>query len=154
MHTGWGNSWLQARTRQGIYGRVNTWANSPNERYLSGVSPVITDTYKGMQTLCAPKFSKLLPQVGLALHAVGDAALDFALDILEEAQERYGKPLVPNRVEHGVVVRTKHFARRCRAEYHLYLSNRASSTTLVKVYVSPSEKPEPNCPFLLVVNLN
>jgi predicted amidohydrolase YtcJ len=41
----------------------------------------------------------------LALHAVGDAALDLALDIIEEATTRLGAPRVPNRVEHGTVVR-------------------------------------------------
>lgn len=47
----------------------------------------------------------------LALHAVGDAALDLALDVIEEAQRRYGRPPVPNRVEHGAVVRDEQVAR-------------------------------------------
>lgn len=41
----------------------------------------------------------------LALHAVGDAALDLALDVIAEAQRRHGVRSVPNRVEHGAVVR-------------------------------------------------
>lgn len=47
----------------------------------------------------------------LALHAVGDAALDLALDIIGEAQSRYGRPRVPNRVEHGAVVRPEQVER-------------------------------------------
>lgn len=41
----------------------------------------------------------------LALHAVGDAALDTALDLIEEARNRFGAPALPNRIEHGLVVR-------------------------------------------------
>ncbi len=41
----------------------------------------------------------------LALHAVGDSALDFALSTIEEAVGMYGRRAVPNRVEHGAVVR-------------------------------------------------
>ncbi|MFJ4229175.1 amidohydrolase [Paenarthrobacter nicotinovorans] len=41
----------------------------------------------------------------LALHAVGDAALDFALDVIEEGIARHGHYAVPNRVEHGILVR-------------------------------------------------
>ncbi|SDR97056.1 amidohydrolase [Agrococcus carbonis] len=47
----------------------------------------------------------------LALHAVGDAALDFALDAIEEATRRHGRPPVPNRVEHGMVVRPEQLER-------------------------------------------
>jgi predicted amidohydrolase YtcJ len=47
----------------------------------------------------------------LALHAVGDAALDVALDIIEEAITRHGRRRVPNRVEHGTVVRPDQVAR-------------------------------------------
>lgn len=41
----------------------------------------------------------------VALHAVGDAALDLALDLLQEAVRRHGTPPIPHRVEHGIVVR-------------------------------------------------
>ncbi|MCK6095105.1 amidohydrolase [Micrococcus sp. EYE_162] len=41
----------------------------------------------------------------LAMHAIGDAALDFSLDVIEEARERFGRPAMPHRVEHGGVVR-------------------------------------------------
>jgi predicted amidohydrolase YtcJ len=50
----------------------------------------------------------------LALHAVGDAALDLALDIIEEAQASYGSRRVPNRVEHGTVVRPDQVGRLAR----------------------------------------
>jgi predicted amidohydrolase YtcJ len=47
----------------------------------------------------------------LALHAVGDAALDLALNLIEEAVARHGARRVPNRVEHGTVVRPDQVAR-------------------------------------------
>ncbi|MDF0532342.1 amidohydrolase [Tsukamurella sp. 8F] len=47
----------------------------------------------------------------LALHAVGDAALDLALDTLEEAVRKHGSRRVPNRVEHGIAVRPDQLAR-------------------------------------------
>lgn len=36
----------------------------------------------------------------LALHAIGDAAIDVALDIIDECQQTYGRRTVPNRIEH------------------------------------------------------
>lgn len=36
----------------------------------------------------------------LALHAIGDAAIDLALDLIEEAAETYGARAVPCRIEH------------------------------------------------------
>lgn len=41
----------------------------------------------------------------LALHALGDAAVDFAIETIEEAQLSYGRPRIPHRIEHGGVVR-------------------------------------------------
>ncbi len=41
----------------------------------------------------------------LALHAIGDRAVDFAIETIAEAQARHGSPSIPNRVEHGGVVR-------------------------------------------------
>ncbi|WP_336659915.1 amidohydrolase [Leucobacter sp. USHLN153] len=41
----------------------------------------------------------------LALHAIGDAAIDLALDLIEEAQDRYGRRDVPCRVEHFGIAR-------------------------------------------------
>ena len=47
----------------------------------------------------------------LALHAIGDAAVDLALDIIEEATEKYGAPEMPHRIEHGGVVRADQIER-------------------------------------------
>ncbi|MDE8588303.1 amidohydrolase [Arthrobacter sp. NQ4] len=41
----------------------------------------------------------------IAMHAIGDHAIDHAIDIITEAQETFGINLQPNRIEHGGVVR-------------------------------------------------
>ncbi|MET3812317.1 amidohydrolase [Arthrobacter sp. UYEF3] len=41
----------------------------------------------------------------LAMHAIGDHAVDHAIDIITEAQDNYGSNSQPNRIEHGGVVR-------------------------------------------------
>lgn len=41
----------------------------------------------------------------IALHAIGDHAVDHAIDIITEAQREYGINALPNRIEHGGVVR-------------------------------------------------
>ena len=52
----------------------------------------------------------------LAMHAIGDAALDFSLEVIAEARERYGRPAMPHRVEHGGVVRDDQIARMAELE--------------------------------------
>jgi predicted amidohydrolase YtcJ len=47
----------------------------------------------------------------LALHAIGDSAVDFALDVLEEVAAR-GRPApMPHRIEHAAIVRPDQLAR-------------------------------------------
>lgn len=41
----------------------------------------------------------------LALHAIGDAALDVALDVFEHVRAAAGTPSLPHRIEHGGLVR-------------------------------------------------
>ncbi|WP_425842784.1 amidohydrolase [Agrococcus sp. TSP3-2-1] len=50
----------------------------------------------------------------LALHAIGDAAVDYALDLVDEAQGRHGSAPLPNRIEHGGVVRPDQLERMAR----------------------------------------
>lgn len=51
----------------------------------------------------------------LALHAIGDKAVDYALDVIGEAVAKHGSPDVPHRIEHGGVVRDDQILR--MAEY-------------------------------------
>ncbi|MEV0703550.1 amidohydrolase [Saccharopolyspora sp. NPDC050389] len=41
----------------------------------------------------------------IAAHAIGDAAIDLAMDAIEEASERYGRPSAPHRIEHASYLR-------------------------------------------------
>lgn len=43
----------------------------------------------------------------LAMHAIGDAAVDYAIDVIAEAHRRFGTPVMPHRIEHGGVVRNE-----------------------------------------------
>lgn len=50
----------------------------------------------------------------LALHAIGDAAIDLALDLIEEAQVAYGMAPAPCRVEHFGIARPDQVERAAR----------------------------------------
>ncbi|MGO2613521.1 amidohydrolase [Corynebacterium flavescens] len=39
----------------------------------------------------------------LAMHALGDSAVELALETITEATTRYGRPTIPHRIEHGGV---------------------------------------------------
>ncbi|WP_312181437.1 amidohydrolase [Arthrobacter sp.] len=47
----------------------------------------------------------------IAMHAIGDAAVDHAIGIITEAQDTYGPNCSPNRIEHGGVVRPEQLDR-------------------------------------------
>lgn len=47
----------------------------------------------------------------LALHAIGDRAVDLAIDLIAECQERYGRREAPNRIEHCGIARPEHLPR-------------------------------------------
>ena len=46
----------------------------------------------------------------VAVHAIGDAAVDAAVANIVEAQKRYGRRPVPNRIEHAGMVHDEHLA--------------------------------------------
>lgn len=105
MRTGWGDEWLQLGpvkvfTDGSILGRTAQM----REEYegCPGYHGYLQDDPEAMRSRV---IEAAAAGWSLALHAVGDAALDFALDAIEEAVRRSGPPLVPNRVEHGMVVR-------------------------------------------------
>jgi len=51
----------------------------------------------------------------MALHAIGDHAVDHAIDIITEAQREHGLNALPNRIEHGGVVRPEQLDRMAAA---------------------------------------
>lgn len=46
----------------------------------------------------------------IALHAIGDAAIDLATEIIVACQERYGRNALPNRIEHFGIARPDQLA--------------------------------------------
>ncbi|GEK80181.1 amidohydrolase [Agrococcus baldri] len=105
MRTGWGDEWLQLGpvkvfTDGSILGRTAQM----REEYegCPGYHGYLQDDPEAMRTRV---LEAAAAGWSLALHAVGDAALDFALDAIEAAVRAHGTPSVPNRVEHGMVVR-------------------------------------------------
>lgn len=47
----------------------------------------------------------------LAIHAIGDRAVDVALDVIGECQAEFGRLAVPNRIEHAGIVRDDQLVR-------------------------------------------
>lgn len=82
---------------------------------LSGETAALTSNYTGRDHagyLQAPREElrrKVLEAAAadwsLALHAIGDLAIDEAISIIAEAQQRYGRRDRPHRIEHAAVVR-------------------------------------------------
>jgi len=111
VRTGWGDDWLQL-------GPVKVFTDGS----ILGRTAQLSEAYEGrpgyfgyLQEDEASLRRRVLEAYAagwsLALHAVGDAALDLALDVIEEGIARFGTRLVPNRVEHGAVVRPDQVAR-------------------------------------------
>jgi predicted amidohydrolase YtcJ len=105
VRTGWGDDWLQ-------FGPVKVFTDGS----ILGRTAQMSDHYEecpgnhgylqeDAQTMRERVLAAYAAGWSLALHAVGDAALDFALDVIEEGIARHGTRPVPNRVEHGAVVR-------------------------------------------------
>jgi predicted amidohydrolase YtcJ len=46
----------------------------------------------------------------VALHAIGDAAIDLAIEIITSCQDRYGRNVLPNRIEHFGIARPEQVA--------------------------------------------
>lgn len=47
----------------------------------------------------------------IAAHAIGDRAVDLAIDIIKDCTEKYGPRAVPNRIEHASITRPEQVAR-------------------------------------------
>jgi predicted amidohydrolase YtcJ len=111
MRTGWGDGFLQL-------GPVKVFTDGS----ILGRTAQLSEHYEGCpdnhgylqedaSTLRRRVLAAYAAGWSVALHAVGDAALDVALDVIEEAITLHGRRLVPNRVEHGTIVRPDQVAR-------------------------------------------
>jgi predicted amidohydrolase YtcJ len=114
VRTGWGDEWLQL-------GPVKVFTDGS----ILGRTAQLSEPYEGRpgyvgylqedeESLRRRVLGAYAAGWSLALHAVGDAALDLALDVIEEGVTRFGTRRVPNRVEHGAVVRPDQVTRLAR----------------------------------------
>lgn len=105
LRTGLGDEWLQV-------GPVKVFTDGS----LLGSTAAMTEDYEqcpGNHGYLLGDPAELREKVlqaasagwSLALHAIGDKAVDFAIDTISEAQTQHGRPAIPNRIEHGGVVR-------------------------------------------------
>ncbi|MBL3699215.1 amidohydrolase [Leucobacter luti] len=105
IHTGFGDDRLQL-------GPVKIFSDGS----LLGSTASVTEHYIGcpgnhgyLQESAASLRERALAAYAagwsIAMHAIGDAAVDQAIAVIGEAQERYGRRAIPNRIEHAGIVR-------------------------------------------------
>ena len=104
LRTGFGDEWLQV-------GPVKIFSDGS----LLGTTAALTENYAccshhgyfqgDPEQMRARALQAANSGWSLAIHAIGDAAVDFAIETLEEAVDKHGVPAMPHRIEHGGVVR-------------------------------------------------
>ncbi|MFD1213677.1 amidohydrolase [Arthrobacter sp. GCM10027362] len=111
IRSGLGDDWLRL-------GSVKIFSDGS----LLGSTAYVTEEYVGCphnhgylqmdaETLRASALQAYRAGWAIAMHAIGDHAVDHAIDIITEAQETYGPAALPNRIEHGGVVRPEQLDR-------------------------------------------
>jgi predicted amidohydrolase YtcJ len=111
IRTGLGDDWLRL-------GPVKIFSDGS----LLGSTAYMTEEYLGCphnhgylqmsaEDLRASALKAYRAGWAIAMHAIGDHAVDHAIDIIIEAQESYGLNGLPNRIEHGGVVRPEQLDR-------------------------------------------
>lgn len=111
VRTGLGDDWLRL-------GPVKIFSDGS----LLGSTAYVTESYVGCphnhgylqmdaQELRNSALDAYRAGFAIAMHAIGDHAVDHAIDIIVEAQDTYGRRVVPNRIEHGGVVRPEQLDR-------------------------------------------
>lgn len=105
MRTGFGNDRLQL-------GPVKIFSDGS----LLGSTAAVTEHYVGCpgnhgylqepaETLRERALNAYAAGWSLAIHAIGDSAIDHVIEIIDEAQRLHGRRTVPNRIEHAAIVR-------------------------------------------------
>ncbi|UOQ59737.1 amidohydrolase [Leucobacter rhizosphaerae] len=105
IHTGFGDDWLQL-------GPVKIFSDGS----LLGSTASLSEHYFGCpdnhgylqespETLRSRALRAYAGGWSIAMHAIGDHAVDQAISIIGEAQRRFGRRAIPNRIEHAGIVR-------------------------------------------------
>lgn len=111
IRTGFGDDWLQL-------GPVKIFSDGS----LLGSTAAMTEHYAGCpgnhgylqespESLRERALGAYASGWSIAIHAIGDSAIDHVIDIIDEAQRLFGRRRVPNRIEHAAVVREDQLAR-------------------------------------------
>ncbi|WP_241976248.1 amidohydrolase [Cryobacterium sp. TMT4-10] len=112
VRTGFGNDFLKiGPTKVFLDGSLLGLTAAMSEAYCAGVS----DNHGYFQGDVEEMRQRILAAYragwSIAAHAIGDEAIDFALEVFEFAREAYGPRSVPNRIEHGGVITDAQLAR-------------------------------------------
>lgn len=110
IRTGLGDDWLRV-------GPVKIFSDGS----LLGSTAAMTESYEGcphnhgyLQSSEAELRAQAVEAAragwSLAIHAIGDRAVDQAIELIGEAQRRFGRPRTPHRIEHGGVIRDDQLA--------------------------------------------
>ncbi|MER2134021.1 MAG: amidohydrolase [Arthrobacter sp.] len=111
IHSGLGNEWLRL-------GPVKIFSDGS----LLGSTAYMSEDYAGCthnhgylqmdaDQLRSSALAAYRAGWPIAMHAIGDAAVEHAINIITEAQQVYGRNCFPNRIEHGGVVQPEQLDR-------------------------------------------
>lgn len=112
MRTGFGNDWLKiGPSKVFLDGSLLGLTASVSEPYCvgrHGNHGYLQDDADAMRRRILDAYKS---GWSIAAHAIGDRAVDLAIETLAEARSLYGSRRVPNRIEHGGVISAAQLAR-------------------------------------------
>lgn len=115
MRTGAGNDFLQlGPTKIFLDGSMLAWTGAVSEPFSAGPPENFGYFQAPEDELRTTMLQAAAGGWVVAAHAIGDRAVSLALDTFEEAIERFGKPVMPHRIEHGGVVTDEQVQRAAR----------------------------------------
>jgi len=115
MRSGAGNDFLQlGPTKIFLDGSMLAWTGAVSEPFSAGPSENYGYFQAPEEELRHTMLRAVAGGWAVAAHAIGDRAVSLALDTFEEAIERFGKPVMPHRIEHGGVVTDEQVQRAAR----------------------------------------
>lgn len=105
IHTGLGDDWLRVGpTKMFVDGAMLGATAAMTHNYCH--HPETKGYFQGdAETMRAQVIAAAAGGWSVALHAIGDAAIDFAIEAIGAATTLFGRPRTPHRLEHCSVVR-------------------------------------------------
>ena len=114
IHTGLGDDWLRlGPTKMFLDGSMLGATAAMTENYCH--CPHTRGYFQGdKEEMRARALGAVAGGWSLALHAIGDAAIDFGIELIAQANDRHGRPAIPHRLEHCSVIRDDQLAQLAR----------------------------------------